>query len=64
MQKVIAKESVKLIKLGIIGFLLIIIVVLADEKLTGIEAVLLGITPYILYQLYCVFYKARRRKKK
>lgn len=64
MQKVIAKESVKLIKLGIMGFLLIIIVVLAGEKLTGAEAVILGIAPYILYQLYCAFYRARRRKKK
>lgn len=64
MQKVVAKELVKLIKLGIIGFLLVIIVVLAGEKLTGIEAIILGVIPYILYQLYCAFNKARRRKKK
>lgn len=64
MQKVVAKELVKLIKLGIIGFLLVIIVVLAGEKLTGIEAIILGVIPYILYQLYCAFNKVRRRKKK
>lgn len=63
-KKVIAKESIKLLKLLAVGFLLIIILVLAGEKMTGIEAVILAITPYILYQLYCAFQRARRRNKK
>lgn len=64
MQKVIAKESVKLLKLGVVGFLLIIVVVLAGEKLTATEMIILGITPYIVYQLYCGYQRATRRKKK
>ncbi len=63
-KKFIAKESIKLLKLLAVGFLLIIILVLAGEKMTGTEAVLLAITPYILYQLYCVFNRAGRSKKK
>ena len=63
-KKVIAKESIKLLKLLAVGFLLIIILVLAGEKMTGTEAVILAITPYILYQLYCAIQRAMRRKKK
>lgn len=62
MKKVIKKEAVKLLKLGIVGFLLVIVVVLAGEKLTGIEAILLGIAPYIFYQLYCFIQRAMGRK--
>jgi uncharacterized membrane protein len=64
MQKVYKKEAFKLLKLGVVGFLLVIILVLAGEKMTGTEMVILAITPYILYQLYCVFNRARRAKKK
>lgn len=64
MQKVIAKESVKLLKLGTVGFLLIIVVVVAGGKLTATEMIILGITPYIVYQLYCAYQRATRRKKK
>jgi asparagine N-glycosylation enzyme membrane subunit Stt3 len=64
MQKVIKKESLKLLKLCIVGFLLIIVLVLAGEKLTFIEAVILGITPYILYQIYCATQWLKRRKKR
>ncbi|MTI63312.1 hypothetical protein [Methylophaga sp.] len=63
-KKVIAKESIKLLKLLAVGFLLIIILVLAGEKMTGTEAVILAITPYILYQLYCAIHRSMRRKKK
>jgi ACR3 family arsenite efflux pump ArsB len=63
-KKVIAKESIKLLKLLAVGFLLIIILVLAGEKLTGTEAIILAITPYILYQLYFAFNRAGRSKKK
>lgn len=64
MQKVLAKESVKLLKFGIVGLLLVIVLVLAGEQLKGIEALILGITPYILYQLYCAIQWAGKRKKK
>ncbi|WP_297810729.1 hypothetical protein [uncultured Methylophaga sp.] len=64
MQKVYKKEALKLLKLGIVGFLLVIILVLAGEKLTGTEAVILGIAPYILYQIYCAIQGAMRHKKK
>ncbi|WP_297810717.1 hypothetical protein [uncultured Methylophaga sp.] len=64
MQKLLAKESIKLLKLASVGFLLIIILVLAGEKLTGTEAVILGIAPYILYQVYCAIQRTTRRKKK
>lgn len=63
MQKVLAKESVKLLKLCIVGLLLVFVVVLSGEQLQGIELMILGITPYILYQLYCVFQWVRKRKK-
>lgn len=63
-KKLLMKESIKLLKLLVVGFLLIIILVLAGEKMTGTEMVILAITPYFLYQLYCVFNKARRAKKK
>jgi hypothetical protein len=63
-KKVIAREWVKFVKLGIIGLLLVIVVVLAGEQLQGIEALILGITPYILYQLYCVACWAMKRTKK
>lgn len=64
MQKVYKKEAFKLLKLGVVGFLLVIILVLAGEKMTGVEMVILAITPYIFYQLYCVLNRARRPKKK
>jgi uncharacterized membrane protein len=64
MQKVYKKEAFKLLKLGIVGFLLIIILVLAGEKLSGTETVILGVAPYILYQIYCAIQHATRRKKK
>jgi len=64
MQKVLAKESIKFLKLCIIGLLLVIVVVLAGEQLSGIEALILGITPYIIYQGYCAIHRATRRKKK
>lgn len=63
-KKFIARESIKLLKLLAVGFLLIIILVLAGEKMTGTEAVILAITPYILYQLYFAFNKGKRGKKK
>lgn len=63
-KKVLARESIKLLKLLAVGFLLIIILVLAGEKLTGVEAVILGIAPYILYQLYFVIQLVMRPKKK
>lgn len=63
-KKLLMRESIKLLKLLAVGFLLIIILVLAGEKLTGIEMIILGITPYILYQLYCAYQQAMRRKKK
>lgn len=63
-KKVLVKESIKLLKLLVVGFLLNIILVLAGEKMTGIEMVILALTPYILYQLYCAFDRAGRRKKK
>lgn len=64
MQKVYKKEAFKLLKLGVVGFLLVIILVLAGEKMTATEMVILAITPYILYQLYCVFNRTKRPKKK
>ena len=64
MQKVYKKEAFKLLKLGIVGFLLVIILVLAGEKLTGTEAIILGIAPYILYQLYCAIQSLIREKRK
>lgn len=64
MQKVLAKESMKLLKLGILGGLLVIILVLAGEQLGGIEALILGITPYVLYQLYRGIQWATKRNKK
>ncbi len=63
MQKVYKKEAFKLLKLGIVCFLLVIILVLAGEALTGTEAVILGMGHYILYQFFFVFNRARRRKK-
>ncbi len=62
--KLLMKESIKLLKLMAVGFLLIIILVLAGEKLTGTEAVILAFTPYILYQLYSAFNRAGRPKKR
>ena len=64
MKKGITKEWVKLVKLGVTGLLLVIVVVLAGEQLQGIEALILGITPYIIYQLYCVSCWAMKRTKK
>ena len=54
MKKVVAREWIKVVKLGIAGLLLVIVVVLSGEQLQGIEALILGIIPYILYQLYCL----------
>lgn len=64
MQKVLAKESIKLLKLGIVGLLFVIVLVLAGEELSGIEALILGITPYVLYQIYCAIQWATKHKKK
>ena len=64
MQKVAAKELMKLVKLCIVGLLLVIIVVLSGEQLQGIEALVMGIIPYILYQLYCVIRWVMHRTKK
>lgn len=64
MKKVYKKETFKLLKLGVVGFLLVIILVLAGEKMTGSEMVILAVTPYILYQIYCAFNKGKRGKKK
>ena len=64
MQKVIAREWIKLCKLGIAGLLLVIVLVVSGEELEGIDALILGITPYILYQLYCAIRWAVKRTKK
>lgn len=64
MQKVIKKESMKFFKLLLVGLLLIIVLVLSGEQLKGSEILILGITPYILYQIYCAIHRAMRRKKK
>ncbi len=64
MRKVLAKESIKFLKFGAVGLLLIIVLVLAGEQLSGLEALILGLTPYILYQAYCAIYRTKRRHKK
>ena len=64
MKKVIAKEWIKVVKLGIAGLLLVIVVVVSGEQLQGTDALILGIIPYILYQLYCVTCWAMKRTKK
>jgi len=63
-KKVVAREWIKLVKLGAAGLLLVIVVVLAGEQLQGIEALILGITPYILFQLYSIICWAMKRTKK
>lgn len=63
-KKLLVKESFKLLKLLAVGFLLIIILVLAGEKLSGTEIIILGITPYIVYQFYCAYKRSMRHKKK
>jgi hypothetical protein len=62
--KVMKKEAIKLLKLGMVGFLLVIVVVLAGEKLSVGEMFILGITPYVVYQLYCAIHWLKRHKQK
>lgn len=64
MQKVIKKESLKFFKLLVVGLLLIIVLVLSGEQLKGSEMLILGMTPYILYQIYCAIHWRMRHKKK
>lgn len=64
MQKVLKKESMTFFKLFMVGLLLIIVLVLSGEQLTGIEILILGITPYFLYQIYRAVHAKTRRKKK
>ncbi|BDZ72380.1 MULTISPECIES: hypothetical protein [Methylophaga] len=64
MRKVFAKESIKFLKLGVVGLLLIIVLILAGEKLSGIEALILGLLPYVLYQIYTAIQSAKKHKKK
>ncbi len=64
MKKVIAKEWIKLFKLGVVGLVLVIILVVSGEQLQGVEALVLGITPYILYQLYSVTRWAMKARNK
>ncbi|MAX51721.1 MAG: hypothetical protein CMH22_07035 [Methylophaga sp.] len=64
MRKVFAKESMKFLKLGVVGLLLIIVLILAGEKLSGIEALILVLLPYVLYQIYTAIQSAKKRKKK
>lgn len=64
MQKGIKKELVKFFKLCLVGLLFIIVLVLSGEKLNGSDMLILGLTPYVLYQIYRVIHwKMRRRKK-
>jgi|GEM_PF-907964 len=63
MKKVIKKESMKFFKLLLVGLLLIIILILSGEKLAGSEILILSLTPYILYQIYCAIHQTARRKK-
>jgi hypothetical protein len=64
MQKVIKKESLKFFKLFMVGLLLIIVLVLSGEELKGTEMLILGITPYILFQIYRAVHWRMRHKKK
>ncbi len=64
MKKRITKEWLKLLKLGIVGLLLVIVLVVSGEQLQGIEALILGIIPYILYQIYCAIRWFGKRPKK
>ncbi len=64
MKKVIKKESLKFLKLLLVGLLLIIVLVLSGEQLKGSEILILSIIPYILYQIYCVIHRKMRHKKK
>jgi hypothetical protein len=64
MQKVIKKESLKFFKLFMVGLLLIIVLVLSGEELKGTEMLILGITPYILLQIYRAVHWRMRHKKK
>lgn len=64
MQKVLAKESMKFLKLVAVGLLLIIVLILAGEKLSGIEALILALLPYVLYQIYSAIQSAKKRKRK
>ncbi|HDY84468.1 hypothetical protein LCGC14_1378150 [marine sediment metagenome] len=64
MQKRLAKESVKFLKLGVVGLLLIIVLILAGEQLSSIEAVILGLLPYVLYQIYSAIQWAKKHKKR
>jgi hypothetical protein len=63
-QKALAKEWVKLVKLGLAGLLLVIVLVVSGEQLQGLEALILGMIPYFLYQLYCVIRWAMKRTNK
>ncbi len=64
MQKGLAKESMKFLKLGAVGLLLIIVLILAGEKLSGIDALILGLLPYVIYQIYSAIQSAKKRKKR
>jgi ABC-type antimicrobial peptide transport system permease subunit len=64
MQKVLAKESMKFLKLVAVGLLLIIVLILAGEKLSGIESLILTLLPYLLYQIYSAIQSAKKRKRK
>lgn len=64
MQKVIKKESLKFFKLFLVGLLLIIVLVLSGEQLKGSEMLILGITPYILFQIYRGIHWGMRHKNR
>ncbi|SFK35586.1 hypothetical protein [Methylophaga sulfidovorans] len=64
MQKGLAKESMKFLKLGAVGLLLIIVLILAGEKLSGIDALILGLLPYVIYQIYSAIQSAKKGKKR
>ncbi len=64
MKKVIAKEWLKFFKLGVVGLVLVIVLVVSGEQLHGVEALVLGIMPYLLYQLYRAACWAMKAKNK
>lgn len=64
MQKVLVKESMKFLKLLIVGLLLIIVLILAGEQLSNIETVILALLPYVLYQIYSAIKSAKKHKKR
>ena len=63
MQKVTIKEWTKFIKLGIVGLLLVIVLVVSGEQLQGIDALVLGLIPYVIYQFYCLARWVLKQKK-